>query len=254
MTALDAALTWLEHEASAVGGSVFLVFVRIGAILALLPMFGDRSIPARIRLVLAIGLSLAIAPAIPERAVFSVPGLGAEAMNGLLLGAGFRAFVAALSMAGAIAAQSTSLSQLFAGTDSEPSPAMSHLLHMGGIALAFALALDVAVIRAIVLSYEVLPQGRFPMAADMAGWGVARLGHAFGLGLSLAAPFVIGGLLYNIATGAINRAMPTLMVALVGAPALTLGALVLLALAAPVILTVWARSWHDWLQLPFSSP
>ncbi|MFC3118840.1 flagellar biosynthetic protein FliR [Jhaorihella thermophila] len=38
------------------------------------------------------------------------------------------------------------------------------------------------------------------------------------LPFSLSAPFVIASLLYNLTLGAINRAMPQLMVTLVGAP------------------------------------
>ena len=55
----------------------------------------------------------------------------------------------------------------------------------------------------------------------------------------IAAPFVIGSLLYNVALGIINRAMPQLMVAFIGAPALTWGGLALFAVAAPLILSVW---------------
>ena len=46
---------------------------------------------------------------------------------------------------------------------------------------------------------------------------------SFALALSLAAPFVIASLLYNVALGVINKAMPQLMVAFVGAPAITCG-------------------------------
>ena len=53
---------------------------------------------------------------------------------------------------------------------------------------------------------------------DVAEWGVARVGAAFALALGLAAPFVIAAVLYNLALGVINKAMPQLMVALVGAP------------------------------------
>ena len=58
-------------------------------------------------------------------------------------------------------------------------------------------------------------------------------------GFSLAAPFVIMGFAYNVALGAINRAMPQLMVAFVGAPAITAAGLLVLMLAAPVILHFW---------------
>ena len=62
--------------------------------------------------------------------------------------------------------------------------------------------------------------------------------------------FVVAALLYNLALGAINRAMPQLMVSFVGAPALTLGGLALLALSAPVILTVWRTAMDAALTTP----
>ena len=63
--------------------------------------------------------------------------------------------------------------------------------------------------------------------------------HPGPLGFSLAAPFVIAAFAYNLALGAINKAMPQLMVAFIGAPAITAGGLLILMLAAPVILTYW---------------
>ena len=66
--------------------------------------------------------------------------------------------------------------------------------------------------------------------------------------------FVIAGMIYNLALGAINRAMPQLMVSMVGAPALTFGALALLAVVAPVLLSVWVGAFHDHLADPFRGP
>jgi flagellar biosynthetic protein FliR len=45
-----------------------------------------------------------------------------------------------------------------------------------------------------------------------------------------------------------------LMVAFVGAPALTLGGLVVLAVAAPVALAVWMQAFGDFLAAPFTVP
>jgi flagellar biosynthetic protein FliR len=63
---------------------------------------------------------------------------------------------------------------------------------------------------------------------------------------------VIASLLYNLALGAINRAMPQLMVSFVGAPALTLGGLALLALAAPILLSFWSDAVERALFQPFA--
>ncbi len=74
------------------------------------------------------------------------------------------------------------------------------------------------------------PWGGGLASPDLARWGLAQVSRSFALAFSLAAPFVIAGLLYNVALGVINRAMPQLMVAMVGAPAITLGGIALFAL------------------------
>jgi flagellar biosynthetic protein FliR len=88
----------------------------------------------------------------------------------------------------------------------------------------------------------------------MADWGLAQVTRAFATGFSLAMPFVIASFLYNLALGVINRAMPQLMVAFVGAPALTAGGLVLLALSAPLVLAVWLAALNGFLAAPFAVP
>ena len=80
------------------------------------------------------------------------------------------------------------------------------------------------------------PVGKMLAAPDLAEWGVLQVGRAFSLAFSLALPFVIAALLYNLALGIVNRAMPALAVSFIGAPALTLGGLILFALAAPLLL------------------
>ncbi|MFY8145461.1 MAG: flagellar biosynthetic protein FliR, partial [Rhodobacter sp.] len=52
----------------------------------------------------------------------------------------------------------------------------------------------------------------------------------------------------------INRAMPQLMVAFVGAPALTAGGLVLLALSTPLALAVWLAALNGFFAAPFAVP
>ena len=251
MTVLDETLVWLEGAGLALFWSGFLVFVRVGAVMAMLPVFAEQSLPVRFRLGAALGLTLIVVPAVAAPVDISPIANLAEATAGLLLGAGFRLFVHALQTAGTIAAQATSLSQLFAGAGGEPLSAASNLLTVAGLALAFTVGLHLQAAQALILSYAMIPQGQFPLADDVAAWGTVQVARSFGLAFTLAAPFVIAGLLYNLALGAINRAMPTLMVAFIGAPALTLGGLALLGLAAPLMLQVWLVAWQGWMAAPF---
>ncbi|WP_444667635.1 flagellar biosynthetic protein FliR [Cereibacter changlensis] len=229
-----------------------LVFLRIGAVMSLLPAFGEQSVPQRIRLVLALGFTLIVAPAVtaPPPAQGLLP-LAAEVLVGLSLGIGLRLFVIALQVAGAMAAQASSLSQLFAGAAPEPQPAIGNLLISAGLALAVIAGLHVRVAELLILSYDMLPLGVLPGTADLADWGLHQVTRAFSLAFSLAAPFVAASLIFNIALGVINRAMPQLMVAFVGAPALTLGGLALLAVVTPLGLAIWIEALNSFLAAPF---
>lgn len=223
-----------------------LVFMRVGAVVALLPGFGERAIPARVKLALAFAFALVVAPMLGPELLALEPGrpfllmLVFEAAAGLAIGISLRLTVMALQLAGSIAAQSTALAQMFgASVGPDPMPAIGNLLTMAGLTLAVVANLHVKAALAMAGSYEVLPLGAALPASDLATWGTARVAQSFALGFSLAAPFVIAAFAYNLALGAINKAMPSLMVAFIGAPAITAGGMLILLLAAPLILMFW---------------
>ncbi len=238
----------------------FLVFLRVGPVMSLFPGFGERSVPVRIKLMLALALTAVAAPALaPDlaTAMADPPPLGwlvvAETGIGLLIGIGLRLFLLALQTAGSIAAQATSLSQILGNAGIEPMPAMGYLLVLGGIALAMMMGLHVRVAELVILSYRLFPLAEMPAASDVTAWGVRQVAGAFGLAFTLAAPFVIVSVLYNLTLGIINRAMPQLMVVFVGAPVITGAGLVLLLVLAPGILTIWIEALSRFVANPFGS-
>lgn len=231
-----------------------LTFLRVGAVMALLPAFGEQVLPVRFRLALALCFTAVVAPAVADRhagEAVLLPAL-AEVLAGLLIGLSLRLVVLALQTAGAIAAQSASLSQLFATAGAEPQPAPGALFIWAALALAVQAGLHVRAAELMILSYDLLPSGKIPGAADVARWGTAQGARALALAVSLSAPFVIVSLLWNVALGVLNRAMPQLMVSFIGAPALAWGALVLLALATPILLPIWLQAMHATLRNPFA--
>lgn len=256
MSQLLADLSALLGLAQGIGWAAALAFIRIGAMVALMPGLGDPSVPQRIKLALVVAFTLVIAPVLAERIgpdpTPSFLALGGEVLAGLLLGVGMRLFVVALQTAAAMIAQATTLSQLFAGIAPEPQPAIGNLFVIACVALAMATGLHVRAAELLILSYDLLPPGAPLSAASAAEWGLGLIGQTFALAFSLAAPFIIASLIYNLALGAINRAMPALMVSMVGAPALTLGALALMAIATPVILAAWLDAFSSHLADPFT--
>ncbi|WP_050522149.1 flagellar biosynthetic protein FliR [Pseudorhodobacter wandonensis] len=235
---------------------IFLVFLRVGAAMALLPAFGEQAIPQRVRLAIGICYTMVVLPIVadqvgPYSGTFAGP-IVVEVLAGLVIGIGMRLFVHALQIAGTLAAQATSLSQLFGGQSGEPQPTMSHLFVMTGLALAVSLGLHIRIAELFVYSYQVLPLGVLPSGEDIASWGVSQVANAFSLAFQMASPFIAASLIYNIALGVINRAMPQLMVIFVGAPALTLGGLMMLAMASPLLLQLWHMALLTFLNNPFA--
>lgn len=226
-------------------------FLRIGAAMATLPAFGDLIIPLRIRLALSLALSAAILPTVaPLMPGLSLPAaFPAEIVIGLILGLSLRFFVFAITTAGAIIANATSLSQLFPQAG-EPQPATGQLLAMAAVAAALALDLPLRLVAFLALSYDAFPPGQLPRVAHMAKWAADHADFAFSLAFQLALPFVLAALLYNIALGVMNRTMPQLMVTFIGAPLLALGGLALLALTSTLLLTVWLEAFHHFLGAP----
>jgi flagellar biosynthesis protein FliR len=254
-------LAQLLDMGEAVLAGVVLVFMRVGGVVALLPGFGEQSVPMRVRLAIAVAFTLVVWPMIAEdllsidaaRPFFLL--MVIEAGIGVLIGLSFRLLVMALQLAGSIAAQSTSLAQILGPSVApDPMPGIGNILMIGGVTLALTAGLHVKAAIAMAGSYSLLPLGAAVAGADVAQWGVARVADAFAFGLTLAAPFVIAALVYNVALGAINRAMPQLMVAFIGAPAITAAGILILMLAAPLILTVWNGRLDAVLVNPLGMP
>jgi len=230
-----------------------LVFLRVGAAVSLMPALGEQSVPRRVKLAAALAITLIILPSAPE-ATFTMAAVAAEVIAGLALGMGLRLLILGLQTAGTLAAQSVSLTQMFGAVGPEPQPIVANVLTLGALVLFLTMGGLSRAVELLALSYQVVPTGQPPDASVLAEWGLKRVVWVFGLAFSLAAPFVLASLLYNLALGAINRAMPAMMVSFIGAPALTLGGLALLALAAPVMLEVWRGAMQQALAAPFGVP
>jgi flagellar biosynthetic protein FliR len=251
-TLTDAAQAWL------VAG--ITVFLRVGGCFLVLPGLGEAMIPMRVRLAAALAFTAILTPAmLPDLPQMqgTLPPLAfflTEAFVGLILGLALRLTVHALQIAGSIAAQATSLSQIMGGASPDPQPAMGAIWMLAGITLAVMAGLHVHLAEAFLRSYAILPPGGLPRPHDLAGWGVDRVAASFALALSLAAPFLVASMLYNLALGVINKAMPQLMVAFVGAPAITWGGLFLLLVTTPFLLPIWFEAFRTALVDPLGVP
>ncbi|MEM7497699.1 MAG: flagellar biosynthetic protein FliR [Pseudomonadota bacterium] len=248
--ALIAVLAGLFGVAPVLALAAAGVFARVGAALAVLPGLGERGIPMRVRLGVALAITWLLTPLIsgfaaeaPRVPVALLLLLVAEAAAGLLIGVSFRLLVWALQVAGTVASQSISISHIFGNpVAGEAEPSLASFLSMGGIALMLAGGLHVDAVAALAGLYAILPFGLGLAGPAVADWSAARIAETFALGLGLATPFVLAGFAYNLTLGALSRAMPQLLVALVGAPLLVGIGLAALWLSLPDLFARWEEA------------
>ena len=204
-----------------------LVFARVGAMVMLLPGFGESNIPARVKLSIALLLTLIILPL--HRNAYhvdltSISSLGVlmvhELIIGIVLGATARVTLSALNVAGSVIAQQLGLGFVTAvdPTQGQQGQIIGNFLTILGLTLLFATDSHYLVIAALSESYRIFSPGEIMPTGDVAALATNAFSAAFKIGLQLSAPFLVFGLVFNIGLGVLARLMPQMQVYFDGVP------------------------------------
>jgi len=228
----------------------FLVFARTGAMVMLLPAIGDASVPSRVRLLLALAISLALTPTVAASYPAVAPAnslalgvlIGEEITAGVLIGAMARIIMSALSVAGFLIASQAGLSMaqtLDPTSAGEQGAEVGNFLSLLGVVLIFATNLHHLAIGAIAGSYHLIPPGTALPSGDMAELAIRLVSGSFALGFQLAAPFLVFGFAVNAAFGVLARLMPQLQVFFVVMPVNVMVGFLLMALLLGSMMTLF---------------
>lgn len=231
-----------------------LIFARTGALMMTLPMFGERVVLPRARLVLALFLTLILASLLNDnlKRVLSDPAslfglLIVELLVGLGLGMAIRFLTVAADVASHVISQSLglSLAEIFNPTMESQSTTIGVLLTMLLLAMMFALDVHHAIIAAIVGSYRVLPPGLFYPLGDFSAFGIQMIKQTFFIALQIAAPFILFGILFNVGLGFLSRLVPQLQVIFIATPLSIFAGLVLLSVFLSAIMERLMQDLND---------
>jgi len=246
----------------ALAAAFMLVFARIGAMVMLLPGLGESNIPVRIKLSIALLLTLIILPL--HRQAYhvdmgSMAGLLVlmlhEIVIGILLGATARVTLAALQVAGSVIAQQMGLGfvQSVDPTQGQQGVLVGNFLTLLGVTLLFATDTHHLVISALNDSYKIFSPGETMASGDVAALATRAFAAAFKIGLQLSAPFLVFGLVFNIGLGVLARLMPQMQVYFVGVPlSIFAGFLILVVVLAAMMgtfLDYFVGVMHDMMPL-----
>ncbi len=212
--------------------SLFWPFTRIAAMVVIAPIFGAKMIPVRGRLILALLLTVVVAPLLPE--VPAINPLSVESVYitlqqmliGLVLGFSLQLVFAAIVLAGQLMAMGMGLgfASMVDPQNGVQVPVIGQYYAVTATLVFLALNGHLMLIQMVVDSFQFFQIGTNALTREslntIAHWG-SRL---FADALMVALPVVTSVLLANLIFGVVSRAAPQLNVFGVGFPAvMTLG-------------------------------
>lgn len=222
--------------------------------ISLMPGFGEQFLSPRVKLMVALTLSVALQPIIvsdfiaPPLLSTMLQHILTEFMVGAMFGTWVRMIYLALSVAAGFCAQVLGITNIFdASLEPGGAPALSGFFSFTAIAVMAATGGHYFIFQAFTKTYDLVG---FTAALDYesASLTIIEAGAlAIGLGLRIALPFLVVGFLINIGLGFVNRAMPQIPVFFVGQPIMIGVGFILLSLLLSSALLNWTEVMKQFL-------
>lgn len=186
-----------------------------------LPGFGETYISPRIRLNLALLITLVLTPvlgktlpALPASAIALALLVSAEIIVGLFIGGICRIIISATHMAGTIFSYQSGLSSavIYDVTQSTQGSLMGNFFGMITVVLLFSTGMHAYMLRGIAESYSVFIPGHFPPIQDFTEAASRILSDTFIVAVEISTPMLVIGTLLFLGAGILSRLMPSLQI------------------------------------------
>jgi flagellar biosynthetic protein FliR len=238
-----------------------LCSLRLGAMLTMTPILDGFGIPARVRVLLVIGISMALVsvvpgamPAEPHNFLGFLASAVCELGIGTFLGFGAMCAFAAFSFAGNLLDQQMGfgLANVFDPTTRRSSPMIASIFGLVAVMMFFTIDAHHALLRGFAYSLEHLPLG-----SSMVNISPMVLAHQFGLifsyGLLFGAPVMFCIFMLEIGMAVVSRTLPQMNIFMISIPIKIVCGLVLLTMVlprtAPLFNRIFASIFSFWEEV-----
>lgn len=230
-----------------------LVFLRISALLVMIPIIGERAVPVRVKGGLAILVSMLVSssvsvdmstlPAEGEIFALAIVMLG-EIMIGVAIGFITKILFAGIQFAGEMIGTQIGFSivNVIDPVTSTQVSVIAEFQHL--IALLIYLSIDAhhTLISAIVDSYRVVSPFSYSFSGSLMNHMLLLSKELFVMAVKISAPIMAVLLFTNVALGVVARTVPQINVFIVGFPVQIAVGLTVFGLTAPVFVLLVQRA------------
>lgn len=230
--------------------ALFAAFCRIGGCIMVLPGFSSARISLQIRILLAVAVSMAILPVLWDQIYPQVTGKGHpylllvtfETVIGVVFGLITRYYVLGLQFAGTVLT-------MMIGFNAPPTAdvledtaenQLTNMISFAGLLILFLMDFHHVVFSALVDSYTSMPIGAKFDPQNVLITLTNTLSQTFFIMLRLASPYILYGLLFNIAVGFVNKLAPAIPIYFISTPYLIAGGMFLVYFGIAAMLKLFA--------------
>lgn len=237
---------------------ICLLFCRIGGCVLLAPGLSSPRVPVQVRLFFAVGITIAVAPLLMTGAVQALEGSASdrilwfilrELTVGILIGLMARCFFLALQFAATAISNFIGLSGIpgIPLEEGDTGSSLATLVSSAAVTLMFTLGLHIEVLKAVVESYTVMPIGTVLSADLLVSHLLQTLAETWLLALRLSAPFLLYGVIVNLALGMGNRFAQQVSIYHATSGLVMLGGFLLLYVIWVDWMMVFTNAYRSWL-------
>jgi flagellar biosynthetic protein FliR len=218
----------------------FLVLARISPLFVLAPLFSSQLLPARVRGIVAVALTVGLVPVVARERIptetFELAGLiGKELLVGLAFAFAVGALFAALSVAGTFLDSGIGFS--FGATvdpiSGSSAAVLSQLYALIGVLIFIAIGGDAWVVQGLARTYDLVPLESFPSLGALTSGALTAFVGIFAAAIQVAGPVLLALILTDAAFGMVSRVVPQLNVFAVGFAAKIVVGLLVLGVTLP---------------------
>ncbi|MEA2709582.1 MAG: flagellar biosynthesis protein FliR [Phycisphaerales bacterium] len=258
---MDAVATELTQLLGGPAAMAYLpALARVGAVLAVAPPFAAVAVPARVRALIAMALTLGLLPAVSSHATplplgALVVGIGGEVLVGLAMGLSLSLVFTAAQWAGELVTQQMglSLSEIYDPGAGGQAGALGQAYWLLAVVVFLGANGHHAMLRGIAASFDAVPVMTISAGAPIVSLMVGLLQSATGLAIQLAAPVFVTMLVVDLALGMVGRTVPQLGMMTAGVTIRSIAGLVVMVMGMALTAGVVQGAAVNWMSVVQSS-
>ena len=232
-----------------------LVFMRTGMALMIMPGIGDSFVSPQIRLHFALAFAFVLTPflaphlpPLPAHAPDLITLMLSEAFIGIFIGTVMRIMITALDTAGGIISIQSGFANalVFNPATASQGSLIGALYSVLGVTLLLVTNMHHYMLASLVDSYTLFPAlAHAPDMKPILEVVTQTVSAAFRIGVQLSMPFLIVGLVVQLAFGLLGRLMPQVQIFFLAMPVQILLSLVMLTMVLSAGMLYWMRGFES---------